>query len=235
MTMLRGHHSFAICRGVTDEQLLGWFPYVFPFFFVGMWLLVTTLLGLLSGWFNLQQWYPDDGSEKPLLQLHGQSGQMGAGVQMAGILRLRAYSSGLGIRVSRLFGPFQKPLRIPWSEIEAEPSSSLFLPMVKLHLGRPENGRLKISARSWGRLTDAVPKSDDGKRFQMPAAAPVSGTSFARGLFLRWLLITGIMASFFFFASRSTGDEAALPLGMCIGFPAVVVGVGQLVRYAREG
>jgi hypothetical protein len=200
-----------------------------------MWLFVTTMLGFMSGWFSLQQWYADDGSEEPLLQLRGQSGKMGAGVSMGGILKLSAYSSGLGIAVLRIFGPFQKPLRIPWSEIEAEPSNSFFLPMVKLHLGRPENGRLKISARSWARLVGAVPKSGGTRAFEMPAAAQVSARSFATGMFVQWLLITGIMAAFFYFASRRLdGEQTALPLGMCIGFPAVFVGIGQLIRYARE-
>lgn len=219
---------------MPDDQLLSWFPYAFPFFFGGMWLLVTTMLGFMSGWFNLQQWYPDDGSEEPLLQLRGQSGRMGVGVHMGGILKLRAYSSGLGIRVFRVFGPFQKPLRIPWGEIDAVPSSSLFVPMVKLHLGRPENGTLKISARSWSRLVDAVPKGADAKQFQMPTAAPVSTMSFARGMLFQWLLITAVMAAFFYFGSRSGDGQAAVPLGVCIGFPAVIVGIGQLIRYARE-
>lgn len=218
---------------VTDDQVLKWFPYVFPFFFGGLWLLITTMLGLMSGWFSLQQWYADDGSEEPLLQLRGQSGQMGAGVSMGGILKLRAYPSGLGIGVLRIFGPFQKPLRIPWSEIEAEPSSRFFLPMVKLHLGRPENGRLKISARSWARLVDAVPKSGT-KAFEMPAAARVSPSSFAIGMLVQWLLITSIMSAFFYFASRLNGGQTVLPLSVCIGFPAVVVAIGQLIRYARE-
>ena len=218
---------------MTDDQFLNWFPYAFPFFFGGMWLLATTMLGFMSGWFNLQQWYPDDGSEEPLLQLRGQSGQMGLGVSMHGILKLRAYSSGLGIGVMRIFGPFQKPLRIPWGEIESEPSTSFFLPMVKLHLGRPENGRLKITARSWARLVDAVPKSSD--QIQMPEVSRVSATSFATGMIVQWLLMTGVIAGFFYFVSRSNGGQTAVPLAVCIAIPAVFVGIGQLSRYAREG
>ena len=132
--------SFAIPRLVTDENILGWFPYAFPVFFVGMWLLVTFMLGLMSGWFSLQQWYADDGSEEPLLRLRSQSGSMGMGVALNGCLKLRAYRSGLGIGIWRIFGIFQKPLKVPWNEIEAEPSSSFFLPMVKLQLGKPSNG-----------------------------------------------------------------------------------------------
>ena len=73
---------------VTDGAILEWFPYAFPILFVGMWLFVTTMISFLSGWFNLQQWYPDEGGEEPLLTLNGQSGSIGAGVALNGVLRL---------------------------------------------------------------------------------------------------------------------------------------------------
>jgi len=221
---------------VTNDIVLKWLPYVFPFFFAGMWLVVTTMLGFMSGWFNLQQWYPDDGSEEPLLKLGGQSGSMGLGVALNGILKLRAYPSGLGISIWRIFGPFQKPLRIRWSEIEAEQSSSFFLPMVKLHLGKPANGTLKISARSWERLVNAVPHTADKKQYQMPDVAPVTSRSVAQAMFVQWLVISGVAGAFFYFASRSGEPAGAgVPLGICIGLPAVVFGIAQLIRYTREG
>ncbi|MEA3081469.1 MAG: hypothetical protein QOD54_1137 [Sphingomonadales bacterium] len=220
---------------MSDEVILNWFPYAFPFFFVGMWLLATTMLGFMSGWFSLQQWYPDDGNEEPLLKLRGQSGSMGIGVQLNSCLTLRAYPSGLGVGIWRIFGLFQKPLRIPWSEIEAEPSRIFFfVPTVKLHFGRPSNGTLKISARSWFRLVEAVPQSGSGKQIQMPAAAPVSSQSVAQGIFLQWVTGTMVAAAFFYFASR-TDPRGAVPLAICIGLPAVVLGLGQLIRYARQG
>jgi hypothetical protein len=218
---------------VTDDGVPQWFPYAFPFFFVGMWLVVTTMLGFMSGWFGLQQWYADDGTEEPLLKLGGQSGSMGAGVALSGILNLRAYPSGLGVGIWRVFGPFQKPLKIPWNEIEAEKSSSFFLPMMKLRLGKPANGSLKISARSWARLVDAVPQTDS-RRVQMPAVERVSRRSTAQAMIVQWLAMTSLAAAFFYFTSRSNGPQAAVPLSVCIGFPAVVFGIGQLIRYARD-
>ena len=50
---------------MTSEQVVRWLPFAFPLLFVGIWLMVSTLLGMMSGWFSLQQWYPDDGSEEP--------------------------------------------------------------------------------------------------------------------------------------------------------------------------
>ncbi len=218
---------------MSDVTIEHWIPYALPLFFLGMWLVVTTIQGFMSGWFSLQQQFPDDGNEEPLLKLSGQYGSMGIGVSMSGILKLRAYPSGLGLGISRLFGPFQKPLKIPWSEIEAKSSSGFLVPMAKLQLGRSASGRLKINARSWMKLVDVAQQST-AVAIQMPHALPVSRLSTARGMFLQWLVITGLAASFFYFAPRMNGVEAALPLGVAIGFPAVVFGFAQLVRYFRE-
>ena len=49
-------------------------PY-FPVYFAFLWLGVTMLLGVLSGWFSLMQRYPNR-EETPLLTLSAQSGSM---------------------------------------------------------------------------------------------------------------------------------------------------------------
>jgi len=142
---------------MTDETLLRWFPYAFPFLFIGMWVIVTTMLGFMSGWFNLQQWYPADGDEEPLLKLRGQSGSMGLGVSLSGCLVLRSYRSGLGLAIWRIFGPFQKPLLIPWRDIKAaEKRYFFFMNMVRLDFGNPSNGKLTIRAGVWQRLVNAA-------------------------------------------------------------------------------
>lgn len=141
---------------MTDQSILRWLPFAMPVFFVGMWFLVTMLIGLMSGWFGLQQWYADDGTEEPLLRLRGQSGFMGIGVRLNGVLTLAACRSGLSVRVSRFFAPFQKPLLIPWSEIVATEKKSFFTTMTRLELGKPANGKLTINAKTWARLTEAA-------------------------------------------------------------------------------
>ncbi|HEX3677519.1 MAG TPA: hypothetical protein VHU79_09040 [Sphingomicrobium sp.] len=217
---------------MTDRIILDWFPYAIPILFVGMWLFGTTTIGFLSGWFNLQQWYPDEGGEEPLLTLNGQSGSMGAGVGLNGVLKLRAYPSGLGLSIRRIFAPFQKPLKIPWSEIEAEASTSFFLPMVKLNLGKPANGRLKISARSWSRLVDAVPSGSSA--IQMPVAVAVSAGSFARALIVQWVAMSAFASAFIAFFWTRAAPRAGVPLILCVAFPVAFLGIAQLIRYGRE-
>jgi len=215
--------------------VLEWFPYAFPILFVGMWLVATTVIGFLSGWYNLQQWYPDEEGEEPLLTLNGQSGSMGMGVALNGILKLRSYPSGLGLSVLRIFAPFQKPLKFPWSEIEADPSSSFFLPMVTLSLGKPANGRLKISARSWSRLVDSVTAIPSGRPFQMPVAVPVSAGAFARALIAQWIAMSVLAMAFFAFLWMRLPPGAGVPLALCVGLPITFFGIAQLIRYGREG
>ena len=141
---------------MTDETILRWFPVACPFFFAGIWLTVTIVNGLMSGWFNLQQWYADDRDERPLLKLRWQSGTMGFGANFNRVLTLAACRSGLSIRVPRIFGPFQKPLLIPWSEIEASEKRSFFMKMVRLDLGKPSNGKLILREKTWAQLVDAA-------------------------------------------------------------------------------
>lgn len=188
------------------------------------------MLGLMSGWFNLQQWYQEP-TEEPLLKLRGQSGSMGFGVALNGILRLTAHPSGLGVGIWRVFGPFQRAFLVPWSDIGVEPSRSFFTPMVKLSFGNPPNGRLKISIRSWSRLVAAARPATT---VQMPAAPEVSREAVARRMFLEWLVLTGIGSTFFLVVTSSWESDERIPIAFCIGLPAIMFGIGQLIRFARE-
>lgn len=207
------------------------FPYLFPVLFVGLWLVITTVLGFASGWFSLQQHYPV-GHERPLLQLRGRSGSMGIGVAMSGILSLGACSSGLRISISRMFGPFQRSIVVPWSDIRAEPSRSLFEPAVQLSLGPAAIGRLKIDARSWERLREAA--AGAGTRDLPPQTPHVTGGSTAKGMLLQWAVITLGTGCFFYFAPRLQGLSPSIPTAVCFGFPAIVFGFGTIIRFLRQ-
>lgn len=211
-----------------------WPVFLLLFYFIALWLAVSAVLGFLSGWFELRQWYADDADEAPLLKLRGRSGSMGWGIGLHGILQLRAYPSGLGVRVSPLFGPFQRPLKIPWGEIDAEPGTRFFAPVVKLRFGRRASGTLRISARSWSRLVGAVPQAGGRGAAPMPAAFPASRLSVARAMLLQWATVTALAGAFFYLAPRLNGAREHVPLAVCIGFPAILFGFGQLVHYVRE-
>ncbi|MES2056471.1 MAG: hypothetical protein V4564_11080 [Pseudomonadota bacterium] len=201
--------------------------FLFPVLFIGMWLMITTMLGAIAGWFTLQQHYP--ASDQPiLLKLRARSGSMGPGVALSGILTLSAGPSGLRVGISRLFGPFQKPFLVPWREIRAEAKTFFFVPMVKLSFGNPTNGTLKIDARTWQRLAAHSPSISRAN------ASHVSLGQNARGLLLQWACITLIIGSFFYVTSRVGPQSERIPLLACFGFPGILYGFGQLIRFLRQ-
>ena len=89
----------------------GWLAF-FPFLFVGMWLLISTVLGMWSGWNTLQDECPDR-QERPNLRLRFQSGALGSGrlwnpwgnVQYGNCLRLDACPAGLRISLWKISDP----------------------------------------------------------------------------------------------------------------------------------
>jgi hypothetical protein len=205
----------------------------FPLLFVGMWLLTTSVLGVLSGWFNLCQIYPDT-REPALLTLRGRSGSMGFGVNLQRVLRLEACRSGLRVRISRLFGPFQPPFLVPWNEIAATPRTSFCVPMIRLGFGRPENGKLAIEVRSWEQLAPFAGTTVTAA----PAAIEQAKRRVVPALVLQWAVLTAFMGTFFYWAPRmmpvpGPAQQQAFPLVVCFAFPAVVVGFGQVLRYFR--
>ncbi len=131
-------------------------------FFVALWLLITTLLGGLSGWSGLARRFPDR-AETPRVQLKGQSASMGMGVQLRGILTFSACPSGLRVTIWRAFAPFSKPFFVPWGEIDARPKSGLLVDLMRLGLGNPEAGAMMITVRTWQRLSspDGQARAED--------------------------------------------------------------------------
>jgi hypothetical protein len=127
----------------------------FPLFFVSLWLAVTTVLAVLSGWFRLMARFPNQTVE-PLLRIRGQSGSMGLGVSMRGILALSVCPSGLRVGIMRVFGPFCRDFLVPWEAIRVTRKNVLFWPVAKLQFGYPAIGSLTIPARVANRLARAA-------------------------------------------------------------------------------
>ena len=210
----------------TQDTMPSWFPVFFPVFFVFMWLSITTLLALFSGWFQLRRQFPITG-DTPLLKLRMQSGMMGW-VNFSGILSFAACQSGLRIGVWRLFGPFSSPFQVPWDQIEAEPVTRFLMPMVRLGLGRPAIRKLTINARTWERLKAASQNI-------APPRATETTRRVARAFLIQWAAATCLVGSFFYLAPRLAGaatePTAQIPLIACFGFPAIVFGAGTLIRF----
>jgi putrescine transport system ATP-binding protein len=173
----------------------------FPLFFAALWLMVTALLGLLSGWFRLMVNFPDQTVE-PILRIRGQSGTMGLGVRMNGILTLSVCPSGLRIGMMRLFGPFCRNFFVPWESMVVIRKTTLIWPVAELLFGNPVVGRLSISVH----VADRMARSAMGRWPESgPFAEETRGDVFRR-LLTQWGLATSFAAVFFY--PRSTGSCA---------------------------
>jgi hypothetical protein len=157
-----------------------------------LWLAVTTLLGLLSGWFRLAARFPDR-SEQAVLRLRGQSGSMGLGVRMNTALRLSVCSSGLRVGMIRILGPFCRDFFVRWESIAVSRRKGLFGTIAELQFGNPVIGRLRISETCANRLAHAAAG-------RWPEAGPLpqgSGRDRFRRVFREWALVAGFFAGFF--------------------------------------
>lgn len=202
-------------------------------FFIAMWCASSLFLGWLSGWFDLQQWYCDDGNEEPLLKLRWVSASMGNfGLYLKHCVILAAKPSGFSVRMFRLFAPFQKPLLIPWHDIRVEEASTLGLAKVRLLFGNPSVGQLRINQWTWSRLVDVLPQSVDTAHLKSPAPSSVNDGSIVQNLFIQWLLmIAATSIALIVIAHASFGQH--FPLQFMIIWFSVCFGIAQVARYVR--
>lgn len=194
---------------------------------VALWLIVTTVIGLASGWFRLQRAYPAL-SDQAGATLPRQSAEMGFGVAFSRVLTLTAGPAGIGISVSRLLGPFLRPVTVPWPAITAERRHMFMAQGVRLTFGQPEVGTLTIHARSWDQLTLLSPT---------PRLAhvlpPITSRLAISGLVKSWLLLTGVAATAFYTIPQLTTGSGP-PLVFCILMPGMGFAMLMVLRYLRQ-
>lgn len=199
----------------------------FPLAFVALWLTVTTILALLSGWFRLMAEYPDQSIE-PVLRLRGQSGTMGLGVGMQGILTLNVCPTGLRIGMMRIFGPFCRDFFVPWESITIIRKTIMFWPIAKLQFGNPVVGTLSISAHA----ADRIARAANGCWPEVgPFPEEKRGDTFRR-LLGQWAVMTSFAALFFILVPLAVAPSGARPpILVAILFPAIVFGVPFIVKF----
>lgn len=195
-------------------------------FFVLLWLLVSVILGLFSGWYSLMRAFPDRPYEEALAIFNGESGMVGL-VSMHGILKLSPCTSGLRVGIMRLFGPFEKDFLVPWNTISVSRKRMLGWKYAELYFG--VYGRLRISDLLADRLWRSIPQSWPEKG--VPEA--VTSNRVFRYYFLQWLILTTIASAFFIVAPRiaDRGRGNYPPLLVAILFPAIATGSVFSFRY----
>lgn len=202
----------------------------FPLFFAALWLTVTTILAMSSGWFRLMTRFPNQVAE-PLLRIRWQSGFMGRGVGMRGILTLSVCPSGLRVGIMRVFGPFCRDFFVPWEAISIGRKNVLLWPVAKLQFGSPGVGSLTIPAHIANRLARAA----TGGWPEIGPFPEERHRDTLRRLLTQWAVITCAAALFFTLVPLVAAPPGARPpIVVAILFPAIVFGAVTIVRYILE-
>ncbi len=95
-------------------------PFLFPIFFIGLWVMVCLLLSTIGGWSRLAEHYrsPTDFTGN---KWQFQSGRLGV-VNYKSCLTLGTNDAGLYLAVFPFFRMGHPPLLIPWPDIRATES-----------------------------------------------------------------------------------------------------------------
>ena len=210
-------------------DILDRYPYLFPLFFAGMWLAVTSLIPFMSGWFELQSRYPDR-SEEPIRRWTMASGRLGPLAQYSSCLVLAVCPSGLRVGVWRMFGPFCRNFFVPWSDLRVERTGlATRLVIGAGALGDRPAGALSVSNGQAAQLADAAgkswPQSDT-------AAAEPTVWEVAGKLALQWVLISAAAALFFTYGPPLLEPHAPrMPVGETVVFPTAFFGAAALLQF----
>lgn len=125
--------------------------FLFPIFFIGIWVFVCFLLAIIGGWSRLAKQYrfPSDFSGK---KWHLQSGRLGL-TNYKNCLTIGANEYGLYLAVLPFFRVAHPPLLIPWGEITTIESQGWLLayrdfvftkvPTVKLRVLRGTGDKIR--------------------------------------------------------------------------------------------
>jgi hypothetical protein len=131
---------------LDQHETAMWF--IFPAYFLSLWLLVSAIISYIGGWTTLAKRFrvkpPFTGTKWT-----GQSGQMRWIAGYGNCLTVGVSSEGLYFATMPLFRFRHPPLLIPWTEIAVTRRRILFFQFVRFGLGReldiPLYLRLKLA------------------------------------------------------------------------------------------
>ena len=116
-------------------------------FIVFVWFCITSLLSYFAGWHLLMRAYrKPEGTARTRQRLEW--AVMGKDVSYKNVLRISAYEGGLGLERSRFFGPFTRPLMIPWEEVSSTVEGAES-ERIRLKFGDHEQATLVVPKQCW--------------------------------------------------------------------------------------
>jgi hypothetical protein len=208
--------------------------------FAILWVVVSTVIFLQSGWFRLTAVYPDEAVEPILvlrgqagtLRLGGQTGMLARGIRMVGVLNLRVCPTGLRVGIKRLFGLFCRDFLVPWEHITITRKANLFLSVAELRFGTHPLipiGTLTIPAHVADRLALAAPESwpEDGPFFEEKRG------NRARRFLAHWAAATLFGSLFFSIPSLVSSSVNGPAIWFAFLFPGIFFGIAFAVTFLR--
>ena len=100
-------------------------PYLFPIFFVGMWLFISALFSMISGWWSLAEVFRATARPEGGERIRSQVKQVGW-VPENRVTHMVAAPAGLYLYASLLFRFLHPALLIPWSSVGKAQRISIF-------------------------------------------------------------------------------------------------------------
>ena len=132
------------------------FPVIFPFFFVGMWIVAGYWVALTGGWRLLAKRFRLQGTFTGQ-RWTMQSARMRWFTQYNNALTIGADHTGLFMAPLFLFRAWHPPLFVPWSEITSLGETQIFFfKYADLRLGRVEEVPLRIRASLAAKIQSAA-------------------------------------------------------------------------------
>ena len=128
----------------------GGLPWLFPFLFLAVFLLVMFLLSAMSGWRRLAHQYRAHGPA-PASRRYLCWGQMGP-VYFRNCLTVGGDERGLYLAVFLPFRLFHPPLLIPWSELHGRVQERLIFTTCDTFEVGPDRVRVRIRSRNLERF-----------------------------------------------------------------------------------
>ncbi len=132
-------------------------PWIFPLFFVALWVLVGTVVGRWSGWYSLAERYRANTTFQGETWRF-QSAQMRYLSHYNNCLTFGADPQGLSIAMFFILRAGHPPLFIPWGELELQPNRRLFVSGYELRFRQVPGVYMWV----WAKLGEKILRASQG-------------------------------------------------------------------------
>lgn len=196
-----------------------------------MWLGVTTVLGLTSGWFGLMLAYPNN-EETPLFQMKWLSGSMGLGVSLQRILKISVCPSGLRFGISKFFGPFQRDFLVPWDHLSVTRKKHFFMGETATIYFKSK-GSINLPGYVVNKLGRAVPEKWTLFDRDLPLQKE-NNKDILRSILKEWAKRTGVFGLLFILfikVASTANNENSTDVWFAVSGPAFIFSIVAFFEY----